>query len=406
LRQAIEDLGVSKGEKKRKVKSDETTHIGTFGEWDVYLPHTKESSCQLGAETTWCTSATQSRNYFFDYTADPTLDNAFYYLIKKGAQSRQNPEDKLAIGFRRGFPVFNGEDGGLTIDAANKGLDYDRFEKILGDQAEPALQAMQAHVKSIEDSHPAKQHIEKLRNSKDPSVIDKYLQITDETEKFNFIKMLFRKSPSVEILTKLAGDEDEDVRMMVAGAKNATPEILDKLAEDEEEIVREVVAKNLSTPLETLLKLSRDPSRWVRTFVGRHITYIKHKEEQGMNESLFNQGTNYSKGNIMQLTEEYIKQVIKEEYQAVLDEKKKKSEKDKMKCNSPRRIRKGESGHGKKKFVVKACDGGTEKIIRYGDAGLKIKRKNPGRRSNFRKRHNCKNPGSKLKARYWSCRNW
>lgn len=102
----------------------------------------------------------------------------------------------------------------------------------------------------------------------------------------------------------------------------------------------------------------------------------------------------------------YVRQVIREEYQAVLDEKKKKSAKDKMKCNSPRRIRKGEAGHGKKKFVVKACDGGTEKIIRYGDAGLKIKRKQKGRRKNFRARHNCDNPGSKLKARYWSCKNW
>ena len=84
----------------------------------------------------------------------------------------------------------------------------------------------------------------------------------------------------------------------------------------------------------------------------------------------------------MKLTESYVRQVIREEYQAVLDEKKKKkkSAKDKMKCNSPRRIRKGEAGHGKKKFVVKACDGGTEKIIRYGDAGLKIKRKQKGRR--------------------------
>ena len=77
--------------------------------------------------------------------------------------------------------------------------------------------------------------------------------------------------------------------------------------------------------------------------------------------------------------------IIQEELRAVLDEKKKKkSAKDKMKCNSPRRIRKGEAGYGKKKFVVKACDGGTEKITR----------------------HNCDNPGSKLKARYWSCKNW
>ena len=104
------------------------------------------------------------------------------------------------------------------------------------------------------------------------------------------------------------------------------------------------------------------------------------------------------------LKESYVRQVIREEYEALMKEKK--SAKDKMKCNSPRRIRKGEAGHGKKKFVVKACDGGTEKIIRYGDAGLKIKRKQKGRRKNFRARHNCDNPGSKLKARYWSCKNW
>ena len=107
------------------------------------------------------------------------------------------------------------------------------------------------------------------------------------------------------------------------------------------------------------------------------------------------------------VSEERIESLVIEELNALLEEKKKKkSAKDKMKCNSPRRIRKGEAGHGKKKFVVKACDGGTEKIIRYGDAGLKIKRKQKGRRKNFRARHNCDNPGSKLKARYWSCKNW
>ena len=87
-----------------------------------------------------------------------------------------------------------------------------------------------------------------------------------------------------------------------------------------------------------------------------------------------------------------------------LDESK--TDKEKMKCNSPRRIRKGEAGHGKKKFVVKACDGGTEKIIRYGDANMEIKKDSPARRKSFRARHNCKNPGSKLKARYWSCKKW
>ena len=81
-------------------------------------------------------------------------------------------------------------------------------------------------------------------------------------------------------------------------------------------------------------------------------------------------------------------------------------DKEKMACNKPRRIRQGEPGHGKKKFVVKACEGGKEKVIRYGDANLKIKKSNPKRRKSFRARHNCSNPGSKLKARYWSCKKW
>ena len=108
--------------------------------------------------------------------------------------------------------------------------------------------------------------------------------------------------------------------------------------------------------------------------------------------------------------EEKIARLTREELEIVLNEKKKKkkkkSAKDRMKCNSPRRIRKGEAGHGKKKFVVKACDGGTEKIIRYGDANMEIKKDSPKRRKSFRARHNCKNPGSKLKARYWSCKKW
>ena len=61
---------------------------------------------------------------------------------------------------------------------------------------------------------------------------------------------------------------------------------------------------------------------------------------------------------------------------------------------------------GGKKFAVLAKSGNTIKLIRYGDANMKIKRRSPARRKSFRARHNCKNPGSKLKARYWSCKKW
>ena len=79
-----------------------------------------------------------------------------------------------------------------------------------------------------------------------------------------------------------------------------------------------------------------------------------------------------------------------------------KIDKSKMACNKPRR-----QVSGGKKFVVKACANGKEKIIRFGDANMKIKKNQPGRRKNFRARHRCDtSPPSKLTARYWSCKKW
>ena len=80
-----------------------------------------------------------------------------------------------------------------------------------------------------------------------------------------------------------------------------------------------------------------------------------------------------------------------------------KVKKKSMACNKPRRT----PGHSKKKFVVKACEDGKEKLIRYGDKNMKIKKNQPGRRKSFRARHKCdSNPPSKLSVRYWSCKNW
>ena len=74
-------------------------------------------------------------------------------------------------------------------------------------------------------------------------------------------------------------------------------------------------------------------------------------------------------------------------------------DKSKMKCNSPKR-----QISGGKKFVVKACKGGKEKIIRFGDANMTIKKNIPARRKSFRARHKCSTAKSKLTARYWACK--
>ena len=71
--------------------------------------------------------------------------------------------------------------------------------------------------------------------------------------------------------------------------------------------------------------------------------------------------------------------------------------------NKPKRT----PNHPTKKFVVVAKQGDKIKTIRFGDAKMKIKKNQPGRRKNFRARHGCDSrPPSKMTARYWSCKKW
>ena len=71
-----------------------------------------------------------------------------------------------------------------------------------------------------------------------------------------------------------------------------------------------------------------------------------------------------------------------------------------------RRIKKGEPGYGRKKFVATGTHQGKKYTVRFGDPDMDIKRDNPERRRNFRARHNCNKPGPPNKARYWSCKMW
>lgn len=72
----------------------------------------------------------------------------------------------------------------------------------------------------------------------------------------------------------------------------------------------------------------------------------------------------------------------------------------KVKLNKPMR------GDVKKfKVYVKNAKGNVVKV-NFGDKNMRIKKSNPKRRKSFRARHNCKSPGPKWKARYWSCRKW
>lgn len=77
-------------------------------------------------------------------------------------------------------------------------------------------------------------------------------------------------------------------------------------------------------------------------------------------------------------------------------------DKSKMKCNTPRRA----SG-GSKKSVVKACKDGKEKIVRFGDPNMSIKKDQKSRKASYCARSGgIKGKGDKFSANYWSRRAW
>jgi len=79
-------------------------------------------------------------------------------------------------------------------------------------------------------------------------------------------------------------------------------------------------------------------------------------------------------------------------------------DKSKMKCNSPKRTPK----HKTKSHIVKACANGDEKIIRFGQQGVRGAGKNPksasekARRKSFKARHSKNIAKGKMSAAFWS----
>lgn len=77
-----------------------------------------------------------------------------------------------------------------------------------------------------------------------------------------------------------------------------------------------------------------------------------------------------------------------------------------MPCNKPRRT----PTHPKKSHVVKACSGGTEKVIRFGEQGAKTAGKPKSGESarmkakhkSFKARHGKNIAKGKMSAAYWA----
>lgn len=75
-----------------------------------------------------------------------------------------------------------------------------------------------------------------------------------------------------------------------------------------------------------------------------------------------------------------------------------KVDKSKMACNKPRST----PDHPKKSHIVKACTDGQEKIIRFGQQGVKGSPEGSTRNEAFKARHAKNIAKGKLSAAYWA----
>ena len=264
LRSALEALGESEGEQRRQLKKSETDIVYEDETWLVVMPHTMESSIQWGKGTTWCTAATQSANLFYNYVGKKDEDVILYYIIRKGADSKLDPNAKLSIGFVDGTPVLNGVSGGLTVNASNKGLTEEYLKTVLSSKFEPVMSTIKLHSNKLKGKHPAKKTVQKIALSKDPSVLEKYTMGMKDGERLDFIKILLDYDLSAEMLSYLSRDKDKEVRERAAQNPKTPIEILKLLVGDEDQWVRNSAIKNPNIPIEILVNFAKDENEVIR----------------------------------------------------------------------------------------------------------------------------------------------
>ena len=71
-----------------------------------------------------------------------------------------------------------------------------------------------------------------------------------------------------------------------------------------------------------------------------------------------------------------------------------------MACNTPRST----PDHPKKSHIVKACTDGQEKIIRFGQQGVKGSAEGTARNDSFKARHAKNIAKGKTSAAYWAAK--
>jgi hypothetical protein len=192
----------------------EQESLGKFGEWNLWLPRTKETSAKIAGydeaynpKTSWCTARTRGSNLFYHYIGIKDVPAFLFYIIK---DNPKNDEDWLSLSYssygNRLAPDFTGEDNGLSVDRANRGLTESDFSRILGDDWNSIKSRIETELerhKIVENGkkryiNPAGSIVERL--AKNVEELRKELGPKSNEEKHEFIRVIMDSEPSEEVL--------------------------------------------------------------------------------------------------------------------------------------------------------------------------------------------------------------
>jgi hypothetical protein len=171
---AIESLAPSQTSIRNDIKG-QVEKVYEDDNFVVIYPHSKEASCVWGKGTTWCTARTQSTNYFPYYAG---AGNKLYYLITKGVNPQEEPNAKMSIGFGPNGKFSGGQDGGLSVNANNRGITWTDVIEQLKTKADvrtrnKIIDTITAHASSSGD-HPLKGFYDKA--ARDPVAHRKFFE--------------------------------------------------------------------------------------------------------------------------------------------------------------------------------------------------------------------------------------
>jgi len=161
---------------------DDPSHvdkIAEVGPWTILMPRTVTGSvsCDIsGKDTTWCTTKSRGQNLFLSYVGRENADIILFYImdysrtpddphkVRKEACMANN-DSRMCIGFMNGSPVLDGQSGGLSVDAANMGLNKRILSSNngLGQYYDQIMSILTAEATTIGSNHPAKESIKRAR---------------------------------------------------------------------------------------------------------------------------------------------------------------------------------------------------------------------------------------------------